>query len=483
MNDGAREKGSRRSLVLLLLSAAFLFSANAEYLSLPALDDCFYARKAVEMARRGSFFDVTWNEQPAFQNPPLQIWLMSRCMLLFGESDFAARLPSILMALGLMAVVFRLGQILMDARHGAIAAAGLLLSPLFINNARRAMMEIPLAFWVALALLLFLEGQRRPWLHILIAFPLAGALLTKSLLGLLPLPLMAAGVILCPPLRAAVRRPWIWGGIVLGLGLAGLWPLHQWITLGPHAVRAHFVGEILSRSTAEGSILDGFAAYPQILLRWYQPLILPAAAGVVLLVRRFRASRDERAIVLAVWAVLPPLAYSLSQARSQRYVFAILPALALCAAAWIVARAPGFARLLAGPLPPAIALAAGLVFWLQPSRLTAAGTQPVKEASAALQGRVPAGERVPYSGTRYWVAANPLLYYAERSLAPAVPTRDAVMAACEGAHLLGIDVDRLAELEPLRVRVAPVAAMRDLVFLEVAGCREARRSLAAAASE
>jgi 4-amino-4-deoxy-L-arabinose transferase-like glycosyltransferase len=80
-------------LTTLLLAGALLFSANAGKLSLPALDDCFYARKAVEMERSGGFFTVTWAGEPAFQNPPLQVWLTARAFALFGENDLAARLP------------------------------------------------------------------------------------------------------------------------------------------------------------------------------------------------------------------------------------------------------------------------------------------------------------------------------------------------------------------------------------------------------
>ena len=81
----------RRELAILLLAGAVLFTANARELSLPALDDCFYARKAVEMERSGHFFTVTWADRPAFQNPPLQIWLTARSFALFGENDLAAR--------------------------------------------------------------------------------------------------------------------------------------------------------------------------------------------------------------------------------------------------------------------------------------------------------------------------------------------------------------------------------------------------------
>src|SRR5262245_25545306 len=101
---------ARSQISLLLILAAALFSANMGMLSLPSLDDCFYARKGIEMERSGRFYTVTWNYQPAFQNPPLQFWLLGMSFAWFGENDGAARLPSLLMALGILYVTYELGK-------------------------------------------------------------------------------------------------------------------------------------------------------------------------------------------------------------------------------------------------------------------------------------------------------------------------------------------------------------------------------------
>jgi hypothetical protein len=50
-----RTARARWEVAVLLLAAAALFLAIGAP-SLPALDDCYYARKGVEMSRRGEFF-------------------------------------------------------------------------------------------------------------------------------------------------------------------------------------------------------------------------------------------------------------------------------------------------------------------------------------------------------------------------------------------------------------------------------------------
>ena len=142
---------ARRQLLVLLLAGSALFAANARQLGLPALDDCFYARKGVEMARSGGVFTVTWNGHPTFQNPPLQIWLLARSFALLGENDFSARLPSMIMAVALLLAVYRIGCLTVGATEGVGAVALLLVSPYFLNNARRCMMEMPLALWASRA--------------------------------------------------------------------------------------------------------------------------------------------------------------------------------------------------------------------------------------------------------------------------------------------------------------------------------------------
>jgi 4-amino-4-deoxy-L-arabinose transferase-like glycosyltransferase len=420
-------------MAVLLLAGAALFTANARALSLPALDDAFYARKAVEMERGGRVFTVTWAGRPAFQNPPLQIWLTARAFALFGENDFAARLPSMVMALGTMAVTYRIASLTLGPAAGVGAAALLLASPTFVNHARRSMLEMPLAFWVALAVLVLVEGLRRPRRHALLALPLAAAILTKSVLGLLPLGILGAGALVCPPLRDRLRRGWVWLGIAAGLALGASWTLHQYLVFGAEAVRTHYLDEIVARSTQPIDVRQLLLGYPLALLASYQPVILPALAGAALLIRRWRADRNDPSCLLPVWAALPTVLYSLSSARSPRYLFPIFPALALCASHWITERFPGFALALRARIVPALAVAAAALFWMRPGMLAASGTAFFKE-DRVIRSRVPEEEPITYLGSRadYWALANPILYYAERRLeAPRESAADALRAASE----------------------------------------------------
>jgi 4-amino-4-deoxy-L-arabinose transferase-like glycosyltransferase len=439
-----------RPLAVLLLAALVLFTARTGDLSLPSLEDAFYAREAIEMARSGRVYTVTWNGSPTHQHPPLHLWLVSRTFAGLGEHDLAARIPTLVLALGTLALTWRIGVLTVGPAAAAVGTACLLATPIFVDNARRLMMEVPLTFWVAATVWVYLETRARPRWQVALAVPLGAAILTKSVLGLMPL-LVLLGSLASEDSRAPLRRPWVWIGVGLGLAAGASWPLHQWWTQGPDAVASHFLAHVVRRST-RAYTLSVLLEYPTILLKFYQPIILPGLVGLWLVLRRPGPHRAGGAL-LGAWIVLPLVLYSLSAFRTPRFVFPILPALALSAGHALVAFVPRLAALLASVVVPAGAVAVALAFWWSPSLLTRDANAAFKRNKATIQALAPAGESVPYLGNHYWASASPLLYYGERHLAASSPSAsDAVLAARRhGGRLLLVTRQRLPELTALGV--------------------------------
>ncbi|HEY7161570.1 MAG TPA: glycosyltransferase family 39 protein, partial [Acidobacteriota bacterium] len=277
------------------------------------------------MARGGRFFTVTWNYRVNFQNPPLQPWILGQCFRIVGENDFAARLPSILMALGIVALVYLIGCKMNSTASATTASALLLLTPHFMSNARRCMLEIPTTFWICMTIWFFIKGFQRPKYHALMCLPFGAAILTKSILGLLPLTIFLTSAIFNLEIRNILKRPLIWIGIVGGLAIGAAWPLHQFSIFGAEALREHYLSEIFSRSVRSLPIAKMIFGYPIILFTVFQPLILPAIPGFIKMIRE----RTPTFVILLTWIALPLILYSFSSARSSRYIFPILPALAL----------------------------------------------------------------------------------------------------------------------------------------------------------
>jgi 4-amino-4-deoxy-L-arabinose transferase-like glycosyltransferase len=461
----------RRPVVVLLLAALVLFTARIGDLSLASLEDAFYAREAVEMARSGRVYTVTWNGLPTHQHPPLHLWLVARTFDALGERDLAARLPTVVMALGVLVLTWRIGTLTVGPAAAAAGTACLLVTPIFVDNARRLMMEVPLTFWIAATVWVYLEARGRPRWHVVLAAPLGAAILTKSVLGLMPV-LALGGALASPELRAPLRRPWVWIGVALGLAIGASWLFHQWWTQGPGAVASHLLSHVVRRSTRSFG-LGVLRAYPLILLKFYQPIILPGLLGLWLVLRRPGRVRD-RGAVLAAWIVLPLVLYSLSSFRTPRFIFPIVPALALCAGHALVATVPRLAAFLASVLVPATAVAVALLLWWMPSLLTRDPNAAFKRNAATIQALAPAGEPVPYLGTHYWASANPLLYYTERLLAHSSRSGPEAIEAARrhGGRLLLVTRKRLPEVSAVGAPGRVVVEGRDWVLLRLADGRD-----------
>jgi 4-amino-4-deoxy-L-arabinose transferase-like glycosyltransferase len=434
------------TVAILLLSALVLFTARIGELSLASLEDAFYGREAVEMARSGRVYTVTWNEVPTHQHPPLHLWLVARTFDVLGERDLAARLPTVILALGTLALTWRIGALTVGRAAATAGMAGLLATPIFVDNARRLMMEVPLTFWIAGTVWIYLEARHGPrWRYVTLAVPLGAAILTKSVLGLMPL-LAILGAAVSHEWRAPLRRPWVWIGVALGLAIGASWLVHQWWTQGWGAVASHLLSHVIGRSTRSFR-LKAFYAYPLILLKFYQPIILPGLVGLWLVLRRPGMLRS-RAGILAAWIIVPVVLYSLSSFRTPRFIFPILPPLALCAGYALVAIVPRVAAFLCSVLVPVAAVIVAGLLWWKPSLLTRDPNAAFKRNATAIQALVPAGESVPYLGNHYWASANPLLYYAERHLAASSGTGDQAItdARARPPHLLLVTRQRLPDV-------------------------------------
>src|SRR6187397_1508076 len=95
-----------------LLAIALIFVVLFWRLGTPSFwdpDEAHYAETSREMVATGDWLAPFYNEQPFFDKPVLFHQLQGASMVLFGPTEFAARLVSALGALALIAVTFWFG--------------------------------------------------------------------------------------------------------------------------------------------------------------------------------------------------------------------------------------------------------------------------------------------------------------------------------------------------------------------------------------
>lgn len=118
-------------------------------------DEGYYATVASEMFRRGDWIVPTFNDVLFAHKPPMMYWGMLASFQCFGESEFAARLPSALFGFGCAWLTYVLASRLFDRRVGLFAGLALQSCLMFTVVSRSATADVHLTFFVLLALMLW----------------------------------------------------------------------------------------------------------------------------------------------------------------------------------------------------------------------------------------------------------------------------------------------------------------------------------------
>ncbi len=132
---------------------ATLFSGAYLLLLLPflgrnrllGLDESIYANVALAAARDGAWAPFLFEGKPFFEKPPLGIVLQALSILVFGATEAAVRLPSLLAASGVLYLTWRLAARFGRSEPAGLFAAGILaLSEHFVLFSRVATLDMML---------------------------------------------------------------------------------------------------------------------------------------------------------------------------------------------------------------------------------------------------------------------------------------------------------------------------------------------------
>ncbi|MGQ3891650.1 ArnT family glycosyltransferase [Legionella sp. CNM-4043-24] len=346
MSDTAKQyviNGVRRSY--LIAGLMFLLVCRLLTMGLIPLNDTTEARYA-EIARKmletGNWVTPLHDYGvPFWAKPPLSTWLSALSMKFFGVNELAVRLPSLLLSLGVLWLVWRVARS-RASEVGLNAVLVLSTCAFFLLDAGTVMTDPALLFCISLSMVSF-------WLAVVEDQRLWGYLFFVGLgLGLLakgPIALVLTGmplffwVLLRRQWRNLwVKLPWITGGLLM---LAISIP---WYVLAerrtPGFLNYFIVGEHIKRFLEPSWQGDkyGFAHVTRRGMIWVYALIaiLPWTGNVLLSLIRYRRQLpvlclDEHGWVsyLMLFALIPLLFFTFARNIIYPYVFPSLPAFAL----------------------------------------------------------------------------------------------------------------------------------------------------------
>jgi 4-amino-4-deoxy-L-arabinose transferase-like glycosyltransferase len=332
MEAAEARPGVERTLLaaFLLLAAVAVFEPRGSGLAEP--DETRYAEVPREMLVSGDFVVPRLNGLPYFEKPPLLYWANAASFRLFGETPWAARLPTRLAGLATsLLVVLAAGGF--RRREGLAAGVLLLASPIGFLLVRTNLTDGLLTFFLTATLLgaraaiVRREAGRSWWTAAAWAgAAAAAAFLTKGLIALA----LPGGILLiwCAATRrlrslatlAASPAPLVF------LALAAPWFLLV-ERRHPGFLEFFFVHEHLQRFATGAAKRAGPVYYfvPVFVLGFLPGLPFFAAA----LRRAWR--RAHEGFFFTAWFVVVFGFFSLSQSKLPPYIFPVVPAAAVLA--------------------------------------------------------------------------------------------------------------------------------------------------------
>ena len=149
-------------------------------------DEARYSLIASAMNESGNYVTPHIKNVIYLEKPPLVSWATAISFQIFGENDFSARLFAALCAWGCILLVYFIGSHFRDEKSGLYAAMILTISSFHFVIGRLNILDMPLTFFICLAIwlgYLALKRQNQRYLFYLFYFVCALTFLTKGLIG------------------------------------------------------------------------------------------------------------------------------------------------------------------------------------------------------------------------------------------------------------------------------------------------------------
>lgn len=352
-------------ILIVLFCLSFLVKLGSS--PLLEIDEAIYAEVAREAFVSGDYFSTYYNFETEFSKPPFQYWLLQISYAIFGINEWAVRLPSFIMALGILSLTYSFGKHIRSSNAGLWACLALCSNPGFYGMMRDARMDITLTFFITLSIYGFFiytwngvaptnktphtppspsrgEGKGGGKGFIYIYVGMAGATLTKGPIGII----FPVSIIL---MFILVRKDWgsfkklkPFQGLLLLILLITPWYIYMTQRYGFGFLEKNIIHENFKKFLVKGVyepnpgghffLAHTFLWYffPWWILWFYQQYLWARD------VRRLKpAATKERDIIiyLLLWFYIPLIFFSLSKYSLPNYLGLIIPAASLGAGLYI----------------------------------------------------------------------------------------------------------------------------------------------------
>lgn len=327
-----------RSCFIVIAFAAVLFLSDIWIYKEFVRAESYFALGSRLMVEQGDWLTPHAPDELPLNKPPLTYWLIGVSYKAFGANYGSARLPSVLAALLVLAIVYALAMRLYGKLTGVVSIAMLASSFLFLSFARLAMSDMLLTLCTTAALACFMlalaDGESRTrGLTLLGYVALAVGVLVKGPVAIV-LVTAPIGLELClRRKRGDLTRLRVLPGLALLVLVAAPYFVLVYMRAGAAPLRFFFFGENLQRFTGHVYGSSGrpvwfeLAAFFSDFAPW--SVLIPVALWFGW---RSGAGWPRATRLLYLWLGCTVVLFSLSSFKLDYYLLPAMPASALIVA-------------------------------------------------------------------------------------------------------------------------------------------------------
>jgi 4-amino-4-deoxy-L-arabinose transferase-like glycosyltransferase len=329
-----KEGSPARDLGILATIFAIAFFQFLGRFPLVETDEARYMEIPREMIERGDFITPTLNYVKYFEKPPLHYWVNALSMMIFGETEFAARFFGALWGILGILLVYYIGRRLNGRREGILSALILGTAIGIIVQSRINITDTTLTICMTACLGFFLlaiqenEQKKGRYYHLFYVFS-ALAVLAKGLIGIVLPGAIIFFYLLISRRWRQLREMRLITGIPLFLLVCAPWFILV-IMRNPEFARFFFIHEHFERflTKVHGRYEPPWFYIPiliGVMLPW--SFFIPTALNRAWQERK-EAGADTR-LFLILWAAIIFAFFSVSDSKLIPYILPVYPALAL----------------------------------------------------------------------------------------------------------------------------------------------------------
>ncbi|MFA6503289.1 MAG: glycosyltransferase family 39 protein [Candidatus Paceibacterota bacterium] len=336
-NERALSRPALLLFGLLLVVSGFLYLFRLGASPLADYDEATYAQVIKDTEREGAFgtlyrYDGLW-----FEKPPLQFWLAMGAEKVFGENDFALRLPSALSGIVCVALVYLIALLVSESTSVALLAGVILLATgSFLDAARQLRMDVPVTAALLFSFYAFLRGRKDARWYLGIGIGIGIGILIKSVIGLFVLPLILLWSLQDRDF-SWLKNAYFWYGAVLSFLIILPWHLYEGLKFGSVFWDPYLLHHVLDRFASDvngGSMSNwGYAKYTFL---FGFPWVAVFLVGCLSLCRRetLRVPAKRVLATVASCAIFILAVFAFAKTKVTYYVIPAIPFIALFCALW-----------------------------------------------------------------------------------------------------------------------------------------------------